>query len=131
MLLAEALLLLGTERSVVVHGSDDLDEVTLTGSTEVAEAARQFSAPVSLDAKRLWFECHSVKEHPSELSEGQCRDDSRRCSRGLVLRGDIVVANAAAALWTGRKSRLARRLCRDCYGSNRTAAPRKNCWRGW
>ena len=30
-LLAEALVLLGTERSVVVHGSDGLDEVTLTG----------------------------------------------------------------------------------------------------
>ena len=40
-LLAEALVLLGTERSVVVHGSDGLDEVTLTGSTEVTEAAGQ------------------------------------------------------------------------------------------
>ena len=40
-LLAEALVLLGTARSVVVHGSDGLDEVTLTGSTEVAEAAGQ------------------------------------------------------------------------------------------
>ena len=39
-LLAEALLVLGTQRSVVVHGSDGLDEVTLTGSTEVAESAR-------------------------------------------------------------------------------------------
>ena len=38
MLLAESPGLLGTERSVVVHGSDGLDEVTLTGSTEVAEA---------------------------------------------------------------------------------------------
>ena len=40
-LLAEALVLLGTARSVVVHGSDGLDEVTLTGPTEVTEAAGQ------------------------------------------------------------------------------------------
>ena len=40
-LLAEALVLLGTARSAVVHGSDGLDEVTLTGFTEVTEAAGQ------------------------------------------------------------------------------------------
>ena len=40
-LLAEALVLLGTVRSVVVHGSDGLDEVTLTGSTKVSEAVGQ------------------------------------------------------------------------------------------
>jgi anthranilate phosphoribosyltransferase len=38
-LLAEALLLLGTRRTIVVHGSDGLDEVTLSGPTHVIEAA--------------------------------------------------------------------------------------------
>ncbi|HID75023.1 MAG TPA: anthranilate phosphoribosyltransferase, partial [Planctomycetaceae bacterium] len=37
-LLAEALMLLGTHRALVVHGSDGLDEVTLSGATEVTEA---------------------------------------------------------------------------------------------
>ena len=36
-LLAEALLLLGTRRALVVHGSDGLDEVTLAGETFVTE----------------------------------------------------------------------------------------------
>ena len=38
-LLAEALLLLGVRRAIVVHGSDGLDEVTLGGPTAVIEAA--------------------------------------------------------------------------------------------
>src|SRR5215210_1699873 len=36
--LARALAALGTERAWVVHGSDGLDEVTITGKTFVAEA---------------------------------------------------------------------------------------------
>ena len=38
-LLAEALLLLGARRALVVHGSDGLDEVTLGGTTDVIELA--------------------------------------------------------------------------------------------
>jgi len=38
-LLAEALLLLGVRRAILVHGADGLDEVTLGGTTEVIEAA--------------------------------------------------------------------------------------------
>ena len=37
-LLAEALLLLGTKRTIVVHSADGLDEVTLSGPTHVIEA---------------------------------------------------------------------------------------------
>jgi anthranilate phosphoribosyltransferase len=35
--LAETLLRLGSERALVVHGTDGLDEITLTGATHVAE----------------------------------------------------------------------------------------------
>ncbi len=38
-LLAEALLMLGTERALVVHGEDGLDEVTLAGPTRVTEVS--------------------------------------------------------------------------------------------
>ncbi len=45
-LLAEALAMLGSRRSLVVHGCDGLDEVTLSGPTEVIEVCagglRQF-----------------------------------------------------------------------------------------
>ena len=104
MLLAEALRVLGTERSVVVHGSDGLDEVTLTGSTEVAEArggaVRQFRwtpADFGLNAIQL----KSIQVNGPEESAAMIR---------TVLAGesgparDIVVANAAAALWTAEKA---------------------------
>jgi anthranilate phosphoribosyltransferase len=99
-LLAEALLLLGVQRAIVVHGSDGLDEVTLGGPTTVIEAAdgrlRRFEwqpgdfglKPAGLNAMRV-----SGPEESAELILG-------------ILAGrrgpprDIVVANAAAALWT-------------------------------
>ncbi|MEX0977806.1 MAG: anthranilate phosphoribosyltransferase, partial [Pirellulales bacterium] len=64
-LLAEALLLLGTTRALVVQGEDGLDEVTLSGPTRVTEVTpgglRNFSwtpsdfglAPASLDSLRV------------------------------------------------------------------------------
>lgn len=102
-LLAEALVLLGTTRSLVVHGSDGLDEVTLTGSTEVAESAGQV---------------RHFQWNPADFGLGTIHlkaiqvsgpDQSAAIIRG-VLAGrpgparDIVVANAAAALWTAGKA---------------------------
>ena len=98
-LLAEALSLLGTQRTLVVHGSDGLDEVTLSGSTFVTEAAGgrlrefqwtpgDFGLP-SIDIKSIQVD---GPEQSAEVIRG-------------VLAGrpgparDIVVANAAASLW--------------------------------
>ncbi len=103
-LLAEALLLLGTTHALVVQGEDGLDEVTLAGPTRVTEVSggglRNFSwtpsdfglAPCSLDPLRV--------ENPQQSAE---------MIRG-VLNGalgparDIVVLNAAAALWTAGRA---------------------------
>ena len=52
-LLAEALLLLGVRRALVVHGSDGLDEVTLGGTTDVIEAARRPVAAIPVAAGRF------------------------------------------------------------------------------
>ena len=98
--LAEALSMLGTRRTLVVHGYDGLDEVTLADSTHVTEATaeglREFDwTPADFGLPQVGLE--------SMLIEGP--DDSARIIRE-VLDGqtgparDIVVANAAAALWT-------------------------------
>lgn len=98
-LLAEALTQLGTRRSVVVHGEDGVDEVSLSG--------RSFVSVVEHDAVR------EMEWHPSDfgLAEASLEPlivDGPEASRQVierVLRGvsgpprDIVVLNAAAALW--------------------------------
>ncbi len=118
--LAEALQMLGTERVVVVHGSDGLDEVTLAGPTVVYEATPEgirqlqwtpddFALPV-VDSRRL------VVDNPEESAQVIRRilDGQPGPAR------DIVVANAAAALWTfGAAQRLT-----DCVQLAATAIDR-------
>jgi anthranilate phosphoribosyltransferase len=106
-LLAEALAMLGTRRVLVVHGADGLDEVTLGGTTHVTEAAegrlRQFEwTPAD-------FGLDPCPRDPL-LVEGP--DQSAAMIRE-ILDGrpgpprNVVVANAAAALWTvGRDDSL-------------------------
>ncbi len=98
--MAEALGLLGTKRAVVVSGEDGLDEVTLDGITYVTE----------IRGGRL----HEFTWHPRDfgLEAGGLHDlrvsgpaDSARMIRSVLSgeRGshrDIVVLNAAAAIWT-------------------------------
>lgn len=102
--LAQALALLGTERTVVVCGEDGLDEVTLQTTTRVTVAEggrlrettwtpRDFGlAPAKLDSL--------IVEDP-----GQSADIIDRIFVGKQGPArDIVVMNAAAALWTARKA---------------------------
>jgi len=98
-LLSSALVLLDTQRAVVVCGEDGLDEVTLSGVTKVTEVR---------GASRTEFTWHpadfglEVAGNESLLVAGP--QDSARMIQG-VLDGqsgpprDIVLLNAAAALW--------------------------------
>jgi anthranilate phosphoribosyltransferase len=107
--LAAALARLGTKRAAVVHGTDGLGEITIAAETRVTQvrngqiselvwSPQDFGVPVSaLDSLRV--------EGPAE-SAGIVRD----CLAGK--RGparDIVLVNAAAALWvSGRVEELSR-----------------------
>jgi len=102
--MAAALALLGIERAVVVCGEDGLDEVTLSGVTKVTEVRagkiREFT----------W--------HPNDFGIEPCGLEDLRVSGPEesatmirnVLAGhggpqrDIVVLNAAAALWTAGRA---------------------------
>lgn len=99
-LMAEAVALLGTRRTLVVHGSDGLDEVTLGGATHVTETTAE-----GADREFQWlpqdFGLGPVDREPL-LVEGPA--ESAEIIRGILAgrRGaprDVVVANAAAALW--------------------------------
>lgn len=101
-LLSEALSMLGTERSVVVCGEDGLDEVTLSGPTQATEASgrrlRQFTwTPEDFGL--------------TSASTETMRVDGPQASAAMIrqiLDGhggpprDIVILNAAAALWTAK-----------------------------
>lgn len=100
--MAKALSLLGTERAWVVHGSDGLDEMTLTGETFIAEVAgkkiKTFKlAPEDFGLQRGKIE-HLKAESPEqsakiikEVLASTRRDEAR----------SLVVLNAAAALVIG------------------------------
>ena len=101
-LLAQALAKLGTQRAVVVHGEQIMDEVSLMGVTEATEVG-----PASL--REFTWHPHDFGMQPCDLQalvvEGPSQ--SAKIVRGIFGgdRGparDIVVINAAAALWTVR-----------------------------
>lgn len=99
-LLSGALALLGSKRVLVVHGADGLDEVTLAAETHVTEAADgQFREhvwqPGDFDLPPSGRECLLVDgpEQSAELIRQVFRGEQGPPR-------DIVIANAAAALWT-------------------------------
>ena len=103
-LLSRALARLGTKRSLVVHGADGLDEVTLGGVTYVTEAAEGGLREFQWEPADFGLPGSSRE---SLLVEGP--QQSAEMIRG-VLQGsrgparDIIVANAAAAIWTAGRA---------------------------
>ena len=96
--LAEALSMLGLHRALVVHGSDGLDEITISGPTRVGEVrdglVRTYEVtPEEFGLERATLEDISGGDAPANaaLIEGilQGRKSARR---------DVVLLNAAAAL---------------------------------
>ena len=99
-LMSEVLQKLGTQRAVVVHGSDGIDEVTLGGPTNAIEIdgedTRQFEwNPEDFGFNRVGLDLFRVEN----------ADDSSRIIRDILAgkpgpAAEIVIANTAAALWT-------------------------------
>lgn len=114
-MLAAALGRLGTERAIVVTGCDGLDEVTLSGPTHVIEVVGPGTAPSGSGRP---FELREWTWTPADFGLQSCelaplRVDGPQQSAAMirdVLAGtpgparDIVVANAAAALWVAGKA---------------------------
>jgi anthranilate phosphoribosyltransferase len=100
--MARALSLLGTERAWVFHGSDGLDEITLTGETVVADVQKDKVSiytvtpetfglrPGKIDHLRANSPAASAKII-TEVLQSKRRDEAR----------SLVVINAAAALLVG------------------------------
>ncbi|MGA2031261.1 MAG: anthranilate phosphoribosyltransferase [Thermoguttaceae bacterium] len=101
-LLSRALVLLGSQRALVVHGSDGLDEVTLAGTTHVFEAAQG-----RVDQFHWKPADFGLATAPTEALRVAGPEESAAVIRDILSRRpgaarDVVLANAAAALWTVR-----------------------------
>ncbi len=99
--LAGVLRELGSERALVVHGSDGLDEITLTGPTQVSELRDG-----QVSTRQIHPGDFGLQTVPAEALKGGDADQNARILRG-VLDGeegpqrDVVLLNAAAAMVVG------------------------------
>jgi anthranilate phosphoribosyltransferase len=107
---ARVLKMLGSRHVMVVHGRDGLDEITLTGSTEVAELKHGFVTEYVIEPKQFGIET-------APIEAVQVADTNESKDMMLAVLGnqpgparDIVILNAAAAIhvsglasdmWTG------------------------------
>ncbi len=100
--MAQALAQLGTENAWVVHGSDGLDEITLTGETFVAEVSNGKFKTFGISPEDFGLQRGEIKHLKAktpdqsaniikEVLASQRRDEAR----------SLVVMNAAAALVIG------------------------------
>lgn len=101
--LAEALSMLGLRRALVVHGSDGLDEITITGTTRIAEAqegaVRSYEVePEEFGMKRATLDKIAGGDAAENAAVIRAVLDGERSPRR-----DVVLLNAAAALTAAGK----------------------------
>jgi anthranilate phosphoribosyltransferase len=97
--LVQALSQLGTESALVVHGSDGLDEITTTGPTSAARLADGRIESLSIDPA-----AYGVARSRLEDLRGGDAAENAAILRAVLggesgARRDLVLVNAAAALW--------------------------------
>ncbi len=102
--LAEALSMLGLRRALVVHGLDGLDEVTITGTTRVAEARDGLVRSYEVEPEEFGVPRALLQE----ISGGDAAENAAIIRAVLSgeksPRRDVVLLNAAAALVAAGKA---------------------------
>ena len=102
--LAEVLRDLGSRRALVVHGFDGLDEITLTSETQVSELKNDNLTSFTIDPKEYGYSLCS----PNDLKGGSPEENAgiiRDILNGTTgPKTDIVILNAAAAIYVGGKA---------------------------
>ena len=102
--LAEALSMLGLHRALVVHGLDGLDEITITGTTRVAEARDGSVRSYEVEPEEFGMTRATLQD----IAGGDARENAAIISE--ILKGeksprrDVVLLNSAAALVAASKA---------------------------
>jgi anthranilate phosphoribosyltransferase len=103
--IASVLHRLGTEHSLVVHGTDGMDEISMSGKSLVWDINQhQVSPPYEVVPEDFGF----MKASVTQIRGGTARQNAR-ILRGILggevgVRRNIVVVNAAAALVAGNRA---------------------------
>jgi anthranilate phosphoribosyltransferase len=124
--LAEALSMLGLRRALVVHGSDGLDEITVSGATRIAEVRDGQVRTYEVRPEDFGF-----KPAPIESLMGGDAGANAQIIRELLSgkrspRRDVVLLNAAAALVaSGRADHLGDAIPQAAHAIDSGAAARK------
>lgn len=96
---ARVLKMLGSRHVLVVHGKDGLDEITLTGPTEVAELKHGFVTEYTIEPKQFGLDTAPLDAlKVADVAESRARLESVLANEPGPSR-DVVVLNAAAALY--------------------------------
>jgi anthranilate phosphoribosyltransferase len=101
---AQALAMLGLKRALVVHGSDGLDEITVSGPTQVAEVREGSVRTYEVTPEQFGFQ-----RSPLESLFGGDASENATIIRRLLkgehsAKRDAVLLNAAAALVAAAKA---------------------------
>jgi anthranilate phosphoribosyltransferase len=106
--LAEALSMLGLHRALVVHGLDGLDEITITGTTRVAESREGSVRSYEVEPEEFGMARATLQD----IAGGDAAENAA-IIRAILAgekspRRDVVLLNAAAALVAaGKADRIA------------------------
>lgn len=102
--IARVLEKLGTERALVFHGMDGLDEMSTLGETQISELSDGVIRTYTVEPEDFGL----TRAEVEEISGGDARENGRILLR--ILKGkegprrDITLLNAAAAIFVGGKS---------------------------
>ncbi|TFB09777.1 anthranilate phosphoribosyltransferase [Candidatus Marinimicrobia bacterium MT.SAG.2] len=103
-LVAEVLRNIGVKRAFVVHGSDGLDEVTLTGTTMCVELDGDDLSRLDLTPESFGLPQLSTDDISGDFEPEECGVIATKIFSGEKgAKRDIVVANAAIGLYLGGK----------------------------
>jgi anthranilate phosphoribosyltransferase len=96
---ARVLKMLGSKHVMTVHGSDGLDEITLSGPTFVAELKHDFITEYTIEPKQFGIDLAGVETlQVKDGAESRARVEAVLANEPGPCR-DIVILNAAAALY--------------------------------
>jgi anthranilate phosphoribosyltransferase len=99
--IASVLKLLGTRQAFVVHGSDGLDEITLTGTTNVCELVNGQVKEYTLEPENFELTACKAKDISGGTPEENANIIKNILSGEQGPKRDIVLMNASAAICAG------------------------------